>query len=101
MNRELSFFHRFSLALEFSAPLGSLLASFRSRTALQIEVLALRHQLGVLQRSVRRPRLTAVDRLFWVWLRRVWGDWRTALVIVKLEMVPARHGKGFGRSARR
>jgi hypothetical protein len=34
-------------------------ASFRSRAALQLEILALRHQLGVLQRSVKRPKLTA------------------------------------------
>jgi hypothetical protein len=28
----------------------------------QLEILALRHQLGVLQRSVKRPKLTAADR---------------------------------------
>jgi len=38
--------------------------SFRSRTALQIEILALRHQLNVLQRSVKRPKLSATDRWF-------------------------------------
>ena len=37
-------------------------ASFRQRTALQLEILALRHQLGVLQRSVKRSKLTASDR---------------------------------------
>jgi hypothetical protein len=41
-----------------------LLASFRTRSRLQIEILALRHQLGALQRSVKRPKLTAYDRLF-------------------------------------
>jgi len=34
---------------------------FRTRAALQMEVLALRHQLNVLQRSVKRPKLTAAD----------------------------------------
>jgi hypothetical protein len=38
------------------------LAFFRSRAALQFEILALHHQLGVLQRSVKRPKLTATDR---------------------------------------
>jgi hypothetical protein len=36
---------------------NSLLTSLRSRTALQIEILSLRHQLDMLQRSVKRPKL--------------------------------------------
>jgi hypothetical protein len=40
-------------------------ATFQSRTALELENLALRHQLVVLQRSVLRPKLTAADRFFW------------------------------------
>jgi hypothetical protein len=44
------------------------------RTAIAAENLALRQQLGVLQRSVRRPRLRQRDRIFWVWLSRVWSD---------------------------
>ena len=46
-----------------SALLATLLTSFRSRTALQMEILSLRHQLGVLQRSVKRPKLKTADRL--------------------------------------
>ena len=80
--------------------LGSLLLTLRiavrSRAALQLEVLALRHQLHVLQRSrAPRLRLTRVDRLMWVWISRVWHDWRTALVIVKPETVIAWHRRGF------
>jgi hypothetical protein len=75
-----------------AAALSSLL---KSRASLQLENLALRHQLGVLHRSVKRPGLTAADRLFWAWLREVWGDWRSALVIVKPEIVIAWHRKGF------
>lgn len=46
----------------------------RSHDALQLEVLALRHQQQVLQRA-RSPRLrlTPADRLLWVWLSRVWN----------------------------
>ena len=70
--------------------------SVRSRAALQVEVLALRHQVQVLERSrVRRLRLTRVDRLLWVWFSRVWADWRTALVIVTPETVIAWHRRGF------
>ena len=70
-------------------------ATFKSRAAIQFENLALRHQLGVLHRSVKRPKLTAADRLFWAWLCEVWSDWRSALVIVKPETVIAWHRKGF------
>ena len=56
----------------------------RSRAALQLEVLALRHQLHVLQRSrPRRLQLAQADRWLWVVLSRVLTGWRTALVIVK------------------
>jgi len=73
--------------------LGSI---FRSRADLELENLALRHQIGVLQRSARkRPRLTKGDRLLWVWLSRIWGDWRRTLAIVKPETVVAWHRKGF------
>ena len=70
-------------------------ATFKSRAALHLENLALRHQLGVLQRSVKRPRLTSRDRLLWAWLCEIWTDWRSALVIVKPHTVIAWHRKGF------
>jgi hypothetical protein len=69
--------------------------SFRSRAALQLEILALRHQLSVLQCSVKRPRLTTSDRLLWAWLCRIWPDWRSALVIVKPDTVIAWHRNAF------
>jgi len=56
---------------------------FRSRLALQVEVLALRHQLGVYQRAGRRPRLRPADRVLWAWLSRAWSGWRGALVFVR------------------
>ena len=68
----------------------------RSRAALQLEVLALQHQLRVLERAQPpRLRLTPVDRLLWVWLSRAWSQWRTALRIVKPETVIAWHRRGF------
>jgi len=70
-------------------------AAFKSRAALQLENLALRHQLGVLRRSVKRPKLTSADRLLWTWLCEVWSDWQSALVIVKPETVIGWHRKGF------
>ena len=70
-------------------------AAFKSRTALRLENLALRQQLGILRRSVKRPKLTSADRLFWTRLCEVWGDRRSALVIVKPETVIGWHRKGF------
>ena len=74
---------------------ASIRDNFRSRAALQIEILALRHQLGVLQRSVKRPRLAKSDRFFWAWLSQVWSDWRRAIVVVKPATVLAWQRKSF------
>ena len=69
--------------------------AFKSRTALQVENPTLRHQLAVLRRSVKRPKLTLADRLLWAWLCEAWSHWRSCLVIVKPETVIAWHRKGF------
>jgi putative transposase len=76
---------------------SSIRQSFRTRAELQVEILALRHQLLVLQRSTRshKVRLSTADRLLWVWLSRLWRGWRSALVIVKPETVIAWHRLGF------
>ena len=67
-----------------------------SRSALQLEILALRHQLEVLQRTrPRQVRLAMTDRWLWVVLARLWTGWRTTLVIVKPESVIAWHRRGF------
>ena len=57
--------------------LYSLRLLVRSRAALHLETLALRHQLAIANRS-RRPRLrfTTVDRLLWAWLSQRWPGWR-------------------------
>jgi putative transposase len=67
-----------------------------SRARLQLELLALRHQLQVLQRTrPRRVPLTMPDRWLWVWLSRVWTEWRRALVIVEPATVVAWHRRGL------
>src|SRR5258708_33267199 len=77
------------------ALVAAALSFFKPRAALQLENLALRHQLGVLHRSVKKPKLTPLDRLLWAWLCGVWADWRSALIVVKPETVIAWHRKGF------
>jgi putative transposase len=54
---------------------------------LVLENLALRQQLAVYKRTVTRPKLRLTDRLFWVWLARVWAGWRQPLVIVTPDTV--------------
>ncbi len=91
-----TFFHIVNLAISsLHVLVAATLATFRSQAAIRLENLALRHQLGVLRRSVKRPKLTSADRLLWVWLCDVWADWRSSLVIVKPETVIGWHRKAF------
>src|SRR3979409_437865 len=69
---------------------------FRSRAFLQLENLALRHQLHVLRRRrPGRPRLFAIDRLLWVWLYRIWPRCLDAMVLVKPATLVQWHREGF------
>ncbi|HJZ76661.1 MAG TPA: hypothetical protein VKE51_33225, partial [Vicinamibacterales bacterium] len=52
-----------------------------ARRDLLLEMLALHYQLAVLARSNRRFRTP--DRLLWLFLRRVWPQWRNALRLVQ------------------
>jgi putative transposase len=63
---------------------------------LELEVIALRHQLGVLKR--RRPgraRFFFADRLLWIWLYRIWPQAINAMVLVKPTTVMQWHRGGF------
>jgi hypothetical protein len=92
----LYFFYNSRRCSFLSGHLATLSSIFRSRAALGLENLALRHQIGVLQRSAKkRPKWTSRDRLLWICLSRFWRDWRSALAIVKPETVVAWHRAGF------
>ncbi|MGB2808160.1 MAG: integrase core domain-containing protein [Sedimentisphaerales bacterium] len=68
---------------------------FVSRSNLIIENLALRQQLTVQQRTIKRPKLKRQDRLFWAWLSQTWPDWKSTLIVVKPETVIKWHRQGF------
>jgi len=71
------------MTVSFIAVLTSPRASIHSRFELAAEILALRHQLAVLQRTTpKRPRLRPIDRLLWLLPSRVWSNWRQAVQIV-------------------
>src|SRR3954452_22829719 len=75
---------------------GVVASIFKSSAQLRLENLALRQQLAVVRRSApKRLKLTPADRIFWVWLRSLWGEWKSALVIVKADTVVAWHRKSF------
>ena len=82
--------------------LGSLVAFAASRAELAAEILALRHQLAVLERSspARLP-LTCWDRALWAFLLRHWSGWKDSLVLVKPDTVIAWHRRAFGLFWRR
>ena len=73
----------------------ALVRLFRSQQSLLIENLALRQQLVVFKRHNSRPRLTAVDKLFWVALGRLWSSWKLALMVVAPDTVVRWHRTGF------
>ena len=75
--------------------LGLLRRFFLSRRDLLLENLALRQQLLTLKRRNKRPRLTGLDRLFWIVAKRRWSRWKGALVVVTPETVVRWHRAGF------
>ena len=78
------------------ALLASLRATIHSRIELTVEILALRHQLAVLQRTTpKRPRLRPIDRLLWVLLSNLWPSWRQAVQIVTPATVVRWHRRAF------
>ncbi len=67
----------------------------RSRVSLQLEILALRHQLTVYHRSIRRSQVRPSDRRFWSWLARHWSRGREVLIFVQPATVRAWQRKRF------
>ncbi len=84
------------MPISLTTLLATLSTIFCSRASPLLENLALRHQIGVLQRSRRkRPKLTSGDRLLWICQSRPWGGWHSALAIVKPETVVTWHRAAF------
>ena len=69
----------------------------RTRQDQSVVELALRQQLAVYAHRHRRPRLSPLDRAFWIALSRLWPRWRSALVRVRPETIIRWHRRGFRR----
>src|ERR1700694_302613 len=77
--------------------LGWFVSAFSSREDLILENLALRQQLLALHAKRPRHRLTALHKLFWVVLRRLWAGWKKPLILVTPRTVVGWHQAGFRR----
>src|SRR6267142_6348962 len=79
-----------------SAILSGLSCRFRGRSFLELEVVALRHQVSVLRRQhTGRLRIGSWDRLLWVMLYRLWPRCLEVMVLVKPTTVVQWHRQGF------
>lgn len=55
----------------------------KSKSELIIEKLSLRQQLATYQSEKIKPKLSDLDRSFWITLKQAWSKWMDSLVIVK------------------
>jgi hypothetical protein len=73
-----------------------LASPFRSQARLGAEIVFLRHQLNLLRRQLpAKPRLTAADRLLFVWLYRLVPSLLNAAVIIQPDTIVRWHRAGF------
>ncbi len=86
---------------DLAAILSLLQLALRDRQQIVLENIALRHQLAVYKRSVKRPNINNGDRIFWLTVMRMLKDWREALVFVQPDTVVRWHRKGFRHYWRR
>jgi len=72
-----------------------LLSLTKSRRQLLLENVALRQQVTMLRQSVKRPRTTTADRLFWILLSRHVEGWRQMLYSLHPDTIVRWHRQGF------
>ena len=70
---------------------------FRSQRQLVLENLALRQQVVMLRKSVKKPRPSVVDKLFWILFSRYVDGWRKILYSLHPDTVVRWHHEGFRR----
>ena len=76
---------------------ASLLSSLKSRRELTLENLALRQQVVMLKRSVKRARPNITDRLVWKVFCRFFTNWRDHVIAIHPDTVVRWHREGFRR----
>src|SRR6266702_1589310 len=74
--------------------IGWFISVFRSREDLILENLALRQRLLALRARRPRRRVSALQKLFWIVLRRLWAGWKKPLILVTPRTVVGWHRGG-------
>ena len=74
---------------------------FRSRASLELEIIALRHQLDVLRRKHhyrwrKKVWFCDADRMLWSWLYKLWPKSTKWMVLIEPDSVARWHRQGFG-----
>ena len=67
----------------------------KDRTQLALENIALRQQLAVYKRTVKRPKIEDLDRILWLTIMGMLKEWKEALVFGQPRTVIKWHRKGF------
>jgi transposase InsO family protein len=76
--------------------LHALASPFKSQARLEAEIVFLRHQLNLQRRRLpAKPRLTAADRLLFVWLYRLVPSLLNAAVVIQPDTIVRWHRAGF------
>ena len=73
----------------------------KDRSQLALENIALRQQLAVYQRTVKRPKIEDRDRIFWLTVMQMLKELKEALVFVQPQTVIKWHRRGFRNYWRR
>jgi len=68
---------------------------FKSQSRLQLENIYLRKQLEILKRSNRKIKIKNQDRFFFLFMKRIFANWQSSLLIIKPSTVINWHRKGF------
>ena len=71
------------------------LCLLKSQRQLVVENIALRQQVAMLRQSVKRPRPSVADRLFWIIYSRYVNGWRNLLHSLHPDTVVRWHRQGF------
>jgi hypothetical protein len=72
-----------------------LLSFFKAKAHLELEIIFLRKQLEILNRTNKKFQIRNRDRVFFVFMKSIFNRWRESLIIIKPEAVIKWHRKGF------
>jgi hypothetical protein len=77
--------------------LATLTGLLRSRAVLHLEILALRQQLAMVTHKGKdcKLRFRHRERLFWIWLYRIWPGCLETLAVFKADTLVRWHQQGF------